>query len=79
MKVEINCIVLRCVVLRCVALRCVALHCIVLMGGCVKCPDKKQYECVRFNVISVTSWWLGSNFLKKNHYVTFECLLSTHE
>ena len=34
------------------------------VGG-VRFSGKKRYEGVRFNVISVTRGWVGSNFQKK--------------
>ena len=34
------------------------------VGG-VSFPGKKRYEGVRFNVISVTRGWVGSNSLEK--------------
>ena len=44
------------------------------MGGGegVKFPGKKRHEGVRFNVISVTRWWVGVNFPEKKCYVTLE-------
>ena len=44
-----------------------------VMGG-VTFSGKKHYEGVRFNVISVTRGWVGSNFLKKKRYVILEWL-----
>ena len=35
-------------------------------GGGVKFSGKKRYEGVRFNVISVTRRWWGSNFQEKS-------------
>ena len=40
-------------------------------GGGVSFLEKKRYECVRFNVISVTSGWVGVKFPGKC-YVTLE-------
>ena len=34
------------------------------VGGGVTFSGKKRYEGVRFNVISVTRGWVGSNFQK---------------
>ena len=34
-------------------------------GGGILFSGKKHYEGVRFNVISVTRGWVGSNFQKK--------------
>ena len=42
------------------------------MGG-VKFSGKKRYEGVRFNVISVTSGWVGSNFQEKGSH----CIANT--
>ena len=41
-------------------------------------PRKKHFECVRFNVISITRGWVGVKFPRKNHYVTLEWLLFTN-
>ena len=38
----------------------------------VSFPEKKCYEGVRFNDISVTRGWVGVKFLGKKHYVTIE-------
>ena len=35
-------------------------------------PEKKHYEGVSFNVISVTRGWVGVQFPGKNRYVTLE-------
>ena len=40
-------------------------------GGVSDCP-KKCYECVRFNVISVTRGWVGVKFPGKKLYVPLE-------
>ena len=44
--------------------------------GAVKFSRKKRYEGVRFSVIllevSITRGWVGSNFQKKERYVTLE-------
>ena len=40
-------------------------------GGGVKFSGKKRYKGVRFNVVSVTRGWVGSNF-QKYFYVTLE-------
>ena len=39
------------------------------VGG-VSFPEKKRYEGVRFNVISVTRGWVGVKFPGKKRYVT---------
>ena len=41
-------------------------------GGGSNFPRKKRYEGVTFNVISVTSGWVGFQFPEKKHYVTLE-------
>ena len=41
------------------------------VGGC-QIFRKKRYECVRFNVISVTRGWVGVQFPEKKRYVTLE-------
>ena len=41
------------------------------VGGC-QIFRKKHYECVRFNVISVTRGWVGVQFPEKKRYVTLE-------
>ena len=41
-------------------------------GGCQIFREKKHYEDVRFNVISVTRGWVGVQFPGKTHYVTLE-------
>ena len=35
-------------------------------------PEKKRYEGVRFNVISVKRGWVGVQFPGKKRYVTLE-------
>ena len=35
-------------------------------------PEKKRYEDVRFNIISVTRGWVGVKFPGKKRYVTLE-------
>ena len=35
-------------------------------GGVLFSGEKKRYEGVRFNVISVTRGWMGSNFQEKS-------------
>ena len=41
--------------------------------GCVELfPDKKCYEGVLFNVISIASRWVGVKFPYKKRYVTLE-------
>ena len=42
-------------------------------GGCQLSREKKRYEDVRFNVISVTRGWVGVKFpgKKGRPYVTF--------
>ena len=40
-------------------------------------PEKKHYEGVRFNVISITSGWVGVQFPGKKRYVTLEWPLTT--
>ena len=35
-------------------------------------PEKKRYEDVRFNVISITKGWVVVKFPGKKCYVTFE-------
>ena len=42
----------------------------------VSFPEKKRYEGVRFNVISVTRGWMGVKFPGRKRYVTLECPLS---
>ena len=41
-------------------------------GGGGNIFRKKRYECVRFNVISVTRGWVGVQFPEKKRYVTLE-------
>ena len=41
-------------------------------------PEKKRYECIQVNVISVTTGWVGVNFSGKKCYVTLEWLLICH-
>ena len=41
-------------------------------GGVSAFPEKKRYEGVRFNVISVTRGWVGFKFPGKKRYVTLE-------
>ena len=41
------------------------------VGG-VTFSGKKRYECVRFNVISITRGWVGVQFPGKKRYVTLE-------
>ena len=36
-----------------------------LGSGGVRFPRKKRYEGVRFNVISITRWWVGVKFPEK--------------
>ena len=38
----------------------------------VRFPEKKRYEDVCFNVISVTRGWVGVTFPEKKRYLTFE-------
>ena len=40
-----------------------------LGSGGVRFPRKKRYEGVRFNVISITRWWVGVKFPEKKRYV----------
>ena len=35
-------------------------------GGGIKFSGKKFYECVKFNIISVTREWMGSNSQEKS-------------
>ena len=42
------------------------------VGGGVSFPEKKRYEGVRFNVISVTRGWVGVKFPGQKRYVTLE-------
>ena len=42
------------------------------VGEGVKFSEKKRYEGVRFNVISVTRGWVGVQFPEKKRYVTLE-------
>ena len=47
--------------------------CVTRMGvGVSNFPEKKRYEGVRFNVISVTRRWVGVQFPGKKRYVTPE-------
>ena len=46
--------------------------CYITQWGRVSFPEKKRYEGVRFNVISVTRGWVGVQFPEKKHYVTLE-------
>ena len=39
---------------------------------CSDFPEKKRFEDVRFNVISVTRGWVGVTFPEKKRYVTLE-------
>ena len=41
-------------------------------GGGVKFSEKKLYEGVRFNVISITRGWVGVQFPGKKRYITLE-------
>ena len=44
-----------------------------VVGGWVSAfPEKKRYDGVRFNVISVTRGWVGLIFPGKKRYVTLE-------
>ena len=43
-----------------------------MVGGCQLNPRKKRYEGVRFNVISITTGWVGVKFPGKKRYVTLE-------
>ena len=44
-----------------------------VVGGWVSAfPEKKRYEGVRFNAISVTRGWVGVKFLGNKRYVTLE-------
>ena len=38
-------------------------------SGGVRFPRKNRYEGVRFNVISITRWWVGVKFPEKKRYV----------
>ena len=40
-----------------------------LGSGGVRFPRKKRCEGVRFNVISITRWWVGVKFPEKKRYV----------
>ena len=40
-----------------------------LGSGGVRFPRKKRCEDVRFNVISITRWWVGVKFPEKKRYV----------
>ena len=41
-------------------------------GGGSNFPEKKRYEGVRYNVISVTRRWVGVKFTGKKRYITLE-------
>ena len=41
-------------------------------GGVCQLSQKKRYEGVRFNVISITRGWVGVKFPRKKCYVTLE-------
>ena len=40
----------------------------IVSEGCVHFPDKKCYEGVRFNIITVTRGWVGFNYQDKKSY-----------
>ena len=46
-------------------------------GGGVSFSGKKCYDCVMFNVISVTRGWVGVQFPGKQRYITLEWPLPT--
>ena len=41
-------------------------------GGGINFSGKKRYEGVQFNIISVTSRWVGVQFPEKKRYATLE-------
>ena len=45
---------------------------IITLQGVSAFPEKKHYEGVRFNVISVTRGWVGVEFPGQKRYVTLE-------
>ena len=45
----------------------------------VRFPEKKRYEGVQFNVISITRGWVGVKFTVKKRHLTLEWLLNVEQ